>query len=109
MSVIFLSEVREYLRELEEILYAQEYFGFEDQAFEYVKELIVEIENHLHYRLRKPAPAYFDRYGQGMHYAVFRRSRRTRWYVFFTTYRQADEVVYLVRYITNNHVSAQLL
>ena len=36
MTVLFLPEVEEYLYELIEILYYQEYFGFKENAINYV-------------------------------------------------------------------------
>lgn len=109
MKVLFLPEVRLYLQELEDILFEKEYFGFEESAVQYVRELIFEIENTLPMRVSKKAPHYFLRYGKGMHYSMFRKSKTTQWYVFFTKYQDNGEIVYLVRYISNNHVIAQYL
>ncbi|OJV37788.1 MAG: hypothetical protein BGO33_07490 [Bacteroidia bacterium 43-41] len=109
MKVLFLPEVRQYFHELEEVLFEKEYFGFEDSAVQYVRELIFEIENSLPIRTCKKAPSYFNRYGKDMHYASFRKNKATQWYVFFTRYRKRDEMIYLVRYISNNHVIAQYL
>lgn len=33
----------------------------------------------------------------------------TQWYVFFTKYQDNGETIYLVRYISNNHVIAKYL
>ena len=44
-----------------------------------------------------------------MQYASFRKNKETQWYVFFNTYRQDGEIIYLIRYISNNHVIAQFL
>lgn len=44
-----------------------------------------------------------------MRYATFRKNKVTQWYVFFTKYQDEGGVVYMIRYITNNHVSAQYL
>ena len=46
-----------------------------------------------------------------MEYAVFKKSKRTSWYIFFNTYEdeQTGEDIYLVRYIGNNHTIAQYL
>jgi hypothetical protein len=111
MSVLFLPEVREYFRELAEILYKKDYFGFEDTALQYVEDLFSDIENTLPTKVKKSAPAYFNRYGKGMSYAVFKKNKRTHWYVFFNM--QPDdgeaETIYLVRYISNNHTIAHFL
>lgn len=109
MKVLFLPEVRQYLRELHDVLFEKEYFGFEESAVQYVRDLILDIEETLPMRASKEAPAYFDRYGHGMRYASFRKNRNTQWYVFFNKYKDKGEIVYLVRYISNNHVMAQYL
>lgn len=109
MKVLFLPDVRLYFRELESILFQQEYFSYEETAIRYVRELITDIQNSLPDRQRRPAPAYFDRFGKNMFYAVFRKSKQTQWYAFFTMYENNGEIIYLVRYISNNHVIAQLL
>ena len=44
-----------------------------------------------------------------MDYAVFPKNNHTTWYVFFNTYVVGRETVYLVRYLSNNHVIARLL
>ena len=105
MKVLFLPEVRMYFQELQDILFEKEYFGFEESAVQYVRDLIFDIEATLPERVSKIAPPYFNRYGN----ASFRKNRNTQWYVFFNKYRENGEVIYLVRYISNNHMIAQYL
>jgi hypothetical protein len=109
MKVLTTPEVKEYLNNLIQILYGKEYFGFRDSARKYVIELIEDISQNLPHRPHKPAPPHFDRYGKGMSYATFRKSKQTAWYAFFTTYDSNGEAAYLIRYITNSHVAAQHL
>jgi len=109
MRVLILPEVQQYFYELQYILYEKEYFCFLDTSEKYVNDLIDDIEANLHTRLHKPAPLYFEKYGNNMKYAAFRKSKNTIWYVFFETYMDDGEVVYLVRHIANNHVIAQFL
>jgi len=109
MKVLFLPEVRSYFRELSVILYQKEYLGFFDKALLYAEELFSDIENNLPHKYKKIAPEYFNKYGEGMFYAVFKRNRNTSWYVFFNIYYTKDETVYFVRYISNNHMVAQYL
>ena len=109
MKVIFVPEVFDYLESLIPILYHHGYFSFENDAVDYVEELIDDIQMTLPTRLHKPAPNYFDRYGKNMKYAVFKKNKRTTWYVFFTTYWKNGEKIYLIRYIANNHTIAQYL
>jgi hypothetical protein len=109
MKVLFLPEVRDYFRELAEILYEKDYFGFEETAIQYAEDLFNDIADTLPIRHKKIAPAYFDRYGRGMFYAIFKKNKNTQWYVFFSIYGDKGEEVYLVRYMSNNHRLAQLL
>ena len=109
MKVLFIRKVREYLKRLIQILYNKEYFGFEETAKKYVSDLIFDITTNLPTHQHKPAPKYFDKYGKGMYYAVFRKSKNTQWYVFFTPYKEKGETIFLIRYIANNHVIAQYL
>jgi hypothetical protein len=109
MQVTILPEVLEYFENLAVILYEKEYFGFEKTALTYVIELYDDIVANLPTKPHKPAPVYFDKYGKGMKYAVFRRNRRTSWYAFFNTYHNNVEPFYVVRYIANNHIIAQYL
>lgn len=44
-----------------------------------------------------------------MDYAVFPKNDHTTWYVFFNVYEIGGESVYLVRYMSNNHVIAHYL
>ncbi len=109
MKVLFLPDVRQYFRELIDILFEKEYFAFEEDAIQYVRDLILEIERSLPLRANRTAPLYFRRYGHNMRYATFRKNRSTVWYVFFTKYQESDEIIYLVRYLTNNHMIAKYL
>jgi len=107
MSVLFLPEIQEYYYYLEEILYEKGYFSFPDSSKKYVKDLIDDIKMNLSTKLKRPAPKYFEIYGKNMEYAVFPKNKRTAWYVFFNKYKENGEIIYLVRYIGNNHVIAQ--
>ena len=109
MSVLFTPKVREYTKRLIRILYDEGYFGLEENAQKYVDDLIFDIERNLPTCLHKPAPKHFDKYGKGMKYASFKKSRRTTWYAFFKTYKETKKTTFLIRYIGNNHVIAQYL
>jgi hypothetical protein len=80
-----------------------------EAAKKYVEDLFEDIEITLPIRVSKPAPPYFDRFGKNMKYAIFKKNKHTTWYVFFTTYKEDEETIYLVRYIANNHTVAQYL
>ena len=103
MRVVAIPEVRQYLKELIGILYGKNYFSYTESAEKYVTELFEDIKKNLPKKVKKDAPSYFDRYGKGMKYATFRKSRDTQWYVFFNVYTKNGETIFLVRYIGNNH------
>ena len=109
MQVILLAKVLEYLEDLADILYEKGYFSFEETSLTYILDLYDDIVKTLPTRLHKKAPKYFDKYGKGMYYASFRKNRNTVWYAFFTKYLENGEAIYLVRYISNNHVIAKYL
>ena len=74
MSVIVTAEVYEFLENLLIILYEQGYFGLEENARKYVNELYDDITRTLPTRPKKPAPPYFNKYGEGMYYATFKKN-----------------------------------
>ncbi len=109
MKIVFLPEVLDYFNDLTTILYEQEYFGFEESALAYVDELIDNIKGSLHIKLSRKAPTYFNKYAKDIQYAIFRKNKKTQWLVFFTIYKNGNELIYLVRHISNNHVDAHNL
>lgn len=80
---------------------------FLPEALEYFNE--DGIRNTLPQRLKKTSPPYFDRYGKMMLYSTFRKNKTTLWYIFFNVYQKGEEKIFLIRYISNNHVIAQYL
>jgi len=62
MKVVILPEVEDYLEDLGRILYENEYFGFVDDAIEYVEDLVYEIKKNLHIRQHNPSPEHFKKF-----------------------------------------------
>ena len=109
MRVIALRKVVVYLENLIQVLYNEGYFSYKEDSRKYVKELYADIEKNLPTRLHKTAPEQFNKYGKNMYYAVFKKNKRTSWYVFFRLYKKDNEIIYQIRYIANNHIVAQNL
>lgn len=109
MRILFLPETLDYFNELSTTLYEKNYFGFKDNALKYVDDLLTDIKTNLPRKVKKDAPGHFEKYGKGMKYAIFRKSRGTQWYVFFNIYRKNGETVFLIRHISNNHVAAKYI
>ena len=109
MNVIFTPDILVYFESLVFTLYDKEYFSFLETSKRYVERLIDDILRTLPEKLHKPAPEYFNKYGEDMEYASFLKNKHTTWYAFFTKYEDNGEIIYLVRYIANNHTIAQYL
>ena len=103
MSVQYLPEIEIYLSELVELLYEKGYFSFPDQAINYVYKIREYIENEIFTAHKRKAPDIFAPYGKDMSYIVYKANHHTCWYIFF----QQRNNTYLIRHITNNHVSAK--
>lgn len=104
MKVLFAPEVEEDLYELIEALVEKEYLGTYPFAIAYVEDLVFDIQHNIHSKLKKKAPAFFERYGKDMQYITCQRNDTT-WYIFFSIINET----YFVKYITNNHVSGQYI
>lgn len=109
MTVLFLPEVSQQFIDLVDILYDKGYMSFLDQALEYSEGLFHEIQTTLPYKFHRKAPKWFSRFGKDMDYAAFSKNNHTTWYVFFNVYEVGGDSVYLVRYMSNNHVIAHHL
>jgi hypothetical protein len=109
MKVLATAEVSEYFENLVTILYENGYFGTEEFAKKYVNELIYDIKANLPTRTSKPTPKRFEKYGEELRYASFKKNKQTTWYVFFETYEEDEEIIFLVCHIENNHTAAKYL
>ena len=95
----------DYLEELILTLYDLNYFESKDASKEYVGKMVDYFFKYVGVLPDKKAPQIFDRYGKNMKYLTYRANKRTVWYIFF----QKHDEYYLVRHITNNHVSAKYM
>lgn len=105
MRIIYHKQVVDYLNELVDILYEQQYFSFKDNAYDYVDWILDRIESCIAVSPPKKAPEYFFKYGDNLSYISLKRNPQTTWYVFFN--HEAD--LFHIRYISNNHMVAQHL
>ena len=105
ITILYVPKVSEYLNNLVDILYENDYFGFRESAKEYVIDLRDKIELSL--PLLTPRHPRYRRkiYGKHTKYITVRKNKHTSYYVFFL--QKADK--YIVTYIGNNHTDAQYL
>ena len=97
ITVQYLPEVEEYLNDLGYLLFQKEYFGFIENSFEYVDEIIDFIEYNLPiFPFRKTPENLIE---LGSKYIFYKANQTTTWYVFF----ENVENRYLVTLITNSH------
>lgn len=98
-KIIYSTSAKLFLRELVDVLYDKEYFGFKDSAKEYVEKIANDIEVLINVKRHRKTPRQLAKYGA--YYAAFKGSKRTMWYVFFDKF----EDLYYIEYITNNHTA----
>jgi hypothetical protein len=104
MNILFQPDVENYLFDLIELLFKKQYFSFYDNAENYVYDLINHIEQNIAFQKKSISPIWFKKYGT--HYITYHPNKRTTWYIFFTVHGDHKDT-FLIRFITNNHVSAQ--
>lgn len=109
MKVLFLPEVVDQFLELADVLYEKGYLSYKDAALDYSEQLFHDIQTQLPIKVGKGAPVYFERYGTDLFYSAFPHSKHTTWYVFYSLHINDGDAVFLVRYLTNNHVIAHHL
>jgi len=105
LNVLYHRAVEDYLFELIETLYKEEYFGFYESAIEYVNWLKFEIELSIDNCPKKKASEYFNRFKENLSYISLNKNSNTTWYVFFL----CDNNAYYIYYIGNNHNIGQYL
>ena len=103
--VTFDENVKFIFFELIDVLYQKGYFGFLDEAKEYVLEIEQYLKTELpklhRLRLSKKAMPYFSKYGDNLFFVSYRRVKtRTTWYAFYEIF---DTRYFKVVHITNNH------
>ncbi|MCL2651719.1 MAG: hypothetical protein FWD60_11960 [Candidatus Azobacteroides sp.] len=103
--VVFNENVKFTFFELIDVLYQKGYFGFLDEAKEYVSEIEqyfkTEIPKLHRLGLSKKAMPYFRKYGESLYFATYIRTKtRTTWYALYEVFGTS---YFKVVHITNNH------
>ncbi len=98
-KIAYSPSVVDSLNNLIDILFHENYFSYIENAFDYVENIKNEIENNITTLKHHKSPIELSRYGK--YYIRIKSTKRTSWYVFFNK----KDNLYLIRYITNNHVS----
>ena len=99
-----LLQFEESVKELVE----QGYFGEEDYAVMYMRDIFRYFAFNLQYSVSVEVPAYFNRYcvdGRELHYVRYRKNAHTTWYAFY----EELENVYSIVFLANNKLIGHLL
>jgi len=97
ITIILRKNVTDYLEELVAILYNNNYFGFENDAEEYVRKIYDFIEYNLPIFPFKNTPENLLQLGSK--YIFYKANHTTTWYIFFENIDNR----YLVTFISNSH------
>lgn len=90
-----------FLEDLADILLAEEYFSFTETADSYIDDLVGFIVRNIDDYPHKTAPTFLLNTAKNLFYISYSRNNRTTWYILF----EKTTSHYLIRCITNNHVS----
>ncbi len=96
-KVIYSSGTRKFLRNLIYILFENDYFGFQEDAKNYVDRITIFIEEKIAEFPSKETPEVLKKFGE--RYVTYKANNRTTWYIFFSQ----EEDFYFIKFITNNH------
>ncbi len=96
-SNYFFGEFHQSVEELVEILFVNNYFGFESDCQIYGDRIYDFVVNNINFPTSRISPQKFKKYGEK--YLKYTANKRTTWYIFFD---QKDHR-FLVNHILNNH------
>lgn len=97
VEIIYTVGFYEATDNLIQLLHSEGYFGFIEDAENYVDSIYDFIENNITVYPSKNSPENYQQYGEK--YLFYKANPNTTWYIFFSQVKQT----YLVQYIANNH------
>lgn len=96
VKIEILPEVIDYLNNLTQVLFEQEYFGFEETAQQYVQNIYDFMEYEMINFPCKVTTILLKKIGSN--YPFYEANNRTTWYIFL---KKANR--YLIIHLANNH------
>lgn len=96
-KVIFQKTVLDFFEELVFVLFEKDYFTFEENAVEYVANIVNFSKHIIPKNIHKTSPSTLRKYGS--HYIIYQANNNTSWYIFF----EKNSNRYIVTAIFNNH------
>jgi hypothetical protein len=95
--VVYTPEVEIYLEDLVDLLFYEEYFGFEDAAQNYAEKIVDFVQESIQNFPSRKTPAELKNFGTN--YIFYKSNQRTTWYIFFE--KSANN--FLITNIINSH------
>ena len=96
-KVIFKKEVLDYFDELIYVLFAKDYFGYPENAINYVNKIVDFTTNEIADFPHKTTPQKLKYLGSN--YIFYKANNHTTWFVFFEKQNNS----YLITGLLNNH------
>jgi hypothetical protein len=96
-KIVYSNQVTHFFENLIFTLLQDNYFSFEESAYNYVDNLRAEIESGLYFKQAKLSPDSLVHHGQ--FYLSIKFNKHTTWYIFFNKFNNA----FNINYIFNNH------
>ncbi len=97
VKIIYIPEVEIFLEDLVDILFYEEYFGFEDAAQSYAEKIVHFIEQDIQNFPARKTLEILKNFGSN--YIFYKSTQRTTWYVFF----EQSNNNYLITNIINSN------
>jgi len=95
--IVYKDRFENEIDKLLEVLFVNEYFGFEDSALNYVEKIYNFIKNNISKPISKNSPVAYQKVGKK--FIKYKANNNTSWYIFF----DQKEHRFLINHITNNH------
>lgn len=95
--IVYKDRFENEIDKLLEVLFVNEYFGFEDSALNYVEKIYDFIKNNISKPISKNSPLVYQKFGKK--FIKYKANNNTSWYIFF----DQKEHRFLINHITNNH------
>ena len=103
-NVIYSSKVKKSLKSLAFILYNKNYFSFEENATQYVIDLVYFISEKINYTPKRRAISKTKYYNKDQYFITYKANKQTTWYIYFVE----KNGKYIITHIDNNHVNPRV-
>lgn len=97
IAVLYSSDFVDNLDNLVHTLYRENYFGFINDAQDYVMRIYDFIDSQIHLPISKRTPSEYHKFGSD--FIKYTANKNTSWYIFFDKHQNT----FFVNHLINNH------